>query len=91
MAGGGDKEAQYLLGSMYAAQLWGKLRAEMPDVDDKIAAGDLADILGWTAKTVMQHGRKYTFPQLTEKTVGGFRADEYLDYLETKYSDVYDF
>jgi len=81
----------YLLGSIYAAQLWDKLRAEMPDVDGKIAAGEFTDILGWTAKTVMQHGRKYTFPQLTEKTVGGFRADEYLDYLETKYSDVYGF
>lgn len=81
----------YLLGSIYAAQLWAKMRAEMPDVDGRIEAGDFTDILAWTADNVMKHGRRYTFPELTGRTVGGFRADEYLEYLEAKYSDVYGF
>ena len=37
----------YTLGAMYAAQWFAAVRRELPDLDARIAAGDLAPVFGW--------------------------------------------
>jgi carboxypeptidase Taq len=81
----------YLLGSIFASQLWEKLSAGQPAVEDQIAAGQFGDVLAWTAGNVMQHARKYTFPELADRVTGGFSADPYIVYLSGKYGAIYSF
>ena len=45
----------YTLGAMAAAQLMAALRADVPDVDDAMAQGDLSPLLSWVRREV--HGR----------------------------------
>jgi carboxypeptidase Taq len=45
----------YTLGAMAAAQLMAALRADVPDVDEAMARGDLSPLLGWVRREV--HGR----------------------------------
>jgi carboxypeptidase Taq len=37
----------YTLGAMYAAQYFAVMRRNMPDLDQRIAAGDLSAVFGW--------------------------------------------
>jgi carboxypeptidase Taq len=45
----------YTLGAMAAAQLMAALRADVPEVDEAMARGDLSPLLGWVRREV--HGR----------------------------------
>ena len=45
----------YLLGAMMAAQLWHHCRAEHPGLDEMIAKGEFAPILGWLRAKVHDH------------------------------------
>lgn len=79
----------YLLGSIYASQLWEKMQQDIPDVEEQIERGEFDEILGWNRDHVMQHGMKFTFPELVERTVGEFSYEPYINYLRTKYGEVY--
>ncbi len=79
----------YLLGSILAAQLWEKMLAEQPGTLDEIEAGRFEGVLAWTREHVMQHGRKFTFPELADRVVGGFGSEAYIRYLTAKYGEIY--
>jgi carboxypeptidase Taq len=79
----------YLLGSMFAAQLWAALEKDIPDIGEQIAAGRAGAVLAWTAEHVMQHGGIFTFTELADRAVGGFSAEPYMAYLKAKYGDIY--
>ena len=79
----------YLLGSIYAAQLWDTAQRDIPDIVDKVGNGDIAPIRSWTTDKVMRHGGKYTFFELTDRTVDGFSSEPYVRYLTEKFSAIY--
>jgi carboxypeptidase Taq len=45
----------YTLGAMAAAQIMAAVRADLPNLDASIAAGDLAPLMGWVRREI--HGR----------------------------------
>ena len=47
----------YTLGNVYAAELDAALRADLPDLDARLAAGDLAPVLGWLRPRIHRRGR----------------------------------
>ena len=81
----------YALGSAYGAQLVAKMK-ETVDVDECVAAGDLAPISQWLEERIWRHGRLYKPTELIENAMGApFDPKFYTDYLEAKMAAVYRF
>jgi carboxypeptidase Taq len=80
----------YLLGSIFAVQLWDRMKQDIPDVEAKIERGEFSPILEWQRTRIHQHGLKFTLPELAQQITGGpLRWEPYMNYLQTKYSEVY--
>ena len=81
----------YSLGSVLAAQLYAAAEDDLRDLDDRIRAGGFDDLNGWLRENVHQHGKRYTTPELIERATGeAFTADYFLEYVESKYGELYD-
>ena len=81
----------YSLGSVLAAQLDAALRADVGDVDDRVAAGEFEPLHDWLGEHVHRHGRRYTTPDLVREATGeDYTADHFLAYVDEKYGDLYD-
>ncbi len=75
----------YALGNVIAGQLWARVRADLPDLDESFAAGDFAPLREWLAEHVHRHGRRQLPVELLERVVGdGLDPAPYLAYLEAK-------
>jgi carboxypeptidase Taq len=80
----------YLLGSMFASQLWKQMQKDNPKVMSEIEKGEYANIKAWHKAHIHDHGAKFTFPELAEKATGSaLQAEPYVEYLTTKYNDIY--
>jgi len=60
----------YTLGNVYAAQLFEQARADEPDLEQGMAAGEFRPLLGWLVKRVHRTGRKYPTAHLIERITG---------------------
>jgi carboxypeptidase Taq len=60
----------YTLGAMYAAQWFAAMRRELPDLDARIAAGDLAPVFGWLHDRIWSQGSRWTTDELTVRASG---------------------
>src|SRR3990167_8370194 len=54
----------YTLGAMYAAQYVATLRTQVPDLDARIAAGDLAPMFTWLEDNIWSQASRWTTPEL---------------------------
>ncbi len=81
----------YLLGSIYAAQLYEALKKEYPDIEQDIAKGDYTKIRKWLKEKIHKHGRKFLADEIIRDICGeGLNSDVYLNYLRKKYSKIYE-
>ncbi len=79
----------YTLGNLMAAQLWQALAADVPDIDERIAAGDFAPLREWLRENVHRHGRKYDPRELLRRATGEeLRVERWLAYLQAKLVDI---
>ena len=60
----------YTLGAMYAAQYFAALRAAHPDLDARIAAGDLAPIFAWFEAHIWSQASRWETTELIERATG---------------------
>ena len=75
----------YALGNVVGLQIWERVRAELPDLDDQFARGELGPLHEWLREHVYRYGRKLDPPVLLERLVGGgIDAEPYLRYLRDK-------
>lgn len=80
----------YSLGNMYAAQFMHALRQGMPDVEDRIARGELLAIKEWLTERIYQHGKLLMPAEIVMQVTGEALNPQYLvDYLSAKMKDVY--
>jgi carboxypeptidase Taq len=80
----------YALGNMIAGQLWQQVNAEIPDLDDQIAAGELGGLRDWLVQNVHRHGSKFRTHELLERIVGApIEVGPFARYLKEKLGDVY--
>lgn len=80
----------YALGNIVAAQLFERVRRDLPDVDEQFARGEFARLRQWQGEHLHQHGRKFTAPELLERIVGGpMDPDPLVRYLTAKITDLY--
>lgn len=80
----------YSLGNMYAAQFMHTLEQEMPDIWEKVKAGELHPIRDWLSDKIYRYGRMKSPKQLVEEITNESLNPQYLvDYLTEKYADIY--
>jgi carboxypeptidase Taq len=60
----------YSLGAMYAAQWFAAMRRAMPDLDQRIGAGDLAPLFDWLRLNVWSQASRWTTDELAVRASG---------------------
>jgi carboxypeptidase Taq len=80
----------YTLGNVLAAQLWYKIRSDIPDLDAQIAANDYTAFLNWLRTRVHCHGRRFDTVTFARTVIGqDLGPDALLQYLEDRYLSLY--
>jgi carboxypeptidase Taq len=80
----------YALGNIVAAQLWRAVRADLPALDDQLAAGDYAPLREWLREHVHRHGRAFMPSELLHRAIGAeLDPQPLLDHLDAKYRALY--
>ena len=60
----------YSLGAMYAAQWFAAMRRAMPDLDARIARGDLAAVFDWLRQNIWTQASRWTTDELARRASG---------------------
>ena len=80
----------YTLGNVYAAELEAALRRDLPDLDARLAAGDLAPVLAWLGPRIHRRGRLLAPRALIAEATGREPdAATLVGQLEAKYGALY--
>ena len=80
------------MGSVYAVQLYEKMKEEVKDAEKEMESGNFESIVKWLDKKIHKQGRRYMAEELIEKVCGqGLNISIYLDYLNKKYKEIYNF
>jgi carboxypeptidase Taq len=76
----------YTLGAMYAAQWFATLRAAVPDLDARIAGGDLEPVFHWLRDNIWLHASRWPTGELVQRASGsGLDPAHFRRHLETRY------
>ncbi len=80
----------YALGNLVSVQLWERIQADIPDLDEQFRRGEFRNLLDWLRQNIHRHGAKYE-PQHLVQRVTGSKIDPapYMRYLSEKYSLIY--
>ena len=82
----------YALGNLYGAQFLGKMLKEMPEYNKNIAKGNLDEIRLWLKENIHKYGCVYKPAELIKKVTGEeLTAKYFIEYLNNKYSEIYEF
>jgi carboxypeptidase Taq len=80
----------YVIGTIYASQLFKKLTQENPNTFDEIQQGHFANILNWLREHVHKYGRLMTADEIIKNACGeGLNSKVFVDYLKEKYYPLY--
>lgn len=80
----------YALGNMYNAMYYNKMAAEF-DLPAAVLAGDFSKINGWMKENVWAKADRLAPKEwLSQITGRDLTPDDFLDYLEAKYSEIYE-
>jgi carboxypeptidase Taq len=80
----------YALGNLIAGQLWERARADLPQLDAQIEAGELRPLRDWLGETIHRHGAKFSMAETLQRVVGGpIAVGPFVGYLKAKLADVY--
>jgi carboxypeptidase Taq len=81
----------YALGNLISAQIWEKITADLPDLDDSFEEGEFGPLRDWLREHLHRHGRKFTPGETLERVVGTAEIDPepYVRYLREKLASIY--
>jgi carboxypeptidase Taq len=80
----------YTLGNLYAAQIFERARSELTDLDDQVARGEFAPLLGWLRREIHARGSLLRPGELCQQVSGRpLEITPYLDYLRGKFRAIY--
>jgi carboxypeptidase Taq len=80
----------YALGNLIAGGLLERAHADLPDLDEQLAAGELHGLREWLREHIHRHGAKFSTGELLGRVVGGpIAVGPFIDYLKAKLSQVY--
>jgi carboxypeptidase Taq len=76
----------YTLGAMYAAQWFAAIRRATPDLDARIARGDLAPVFDWLRDNIWSQASRWTTEELALRASGErLNPAHFRRHLETRY------
>ncbi len=80
----------YMLGNLYAAQIFHTAQQEIDDLPGKIRRGELLPLREWLREKIHRFGRIYEPKDLLQQVTGeGPNSQYFIDYVRTKFSEVY--
>ena len=80
----------YCLGNMIAAQLWAKVRAVRPGIEEEFARGEFGWLLGWLREQVHTQARRFGTLELVRRVTGEELSPRHLvAYLRERYGALY--
>jgi len=80
----------YMLGNLYAAQLFVAAKREIINLEDEIARGNLSILREWLRAKVHRFGLFREAPELLQEVTGrGPTSEPWLDYVKEKFSKIY--
>lgn len=80
----------YSLGSLLASHWYQLAVEEHPEIEDELAQGRCDTLRDWLTRRVYAYGRKLTPPKLVEAVTGGpLSAEPFIQYVRTKYGEIY--
>ena len=81
----------YTLGNILSALFYDQALKAHPEIPAEIEQGKFDTLHGWLVENIYRHGRKFTAPELIERVTGGpIRIEPYIQYLKTKYGELYE-
>lgn len=76
----------YCLGNMIAAQLWARVRAVRPTIEDDFERGKFGWLLEWLHENIHRQGRRYSTLELVRRVTGEELSPKHLlRYLRERY------
>ena len=76
----------YTLGAMYAAQYFATIRKQHPDMDTRIANGDLSPVMNWLDANIWSQASRWSTDALVTRATGEpLNASHFRKHLETRY------
>ncbi|GHV43773.1 carboxypeptidase M32 [Spirochaetia bacterium] len=80
----------YALGNLYGLQIAKKLRSDIPGLDSTIAQGKFGEIRSWLGDKVYRWGHRLSPAELLLNITGEkLSAEPFLEYIESKYTELY--
>jgi carboxypeptidase Taq len=80
----------YTLGNLVSVQLFDAARRERPVILEQLEKGEFSELLAWLRERVHQFGRKFLPTELVKQATGQhLQAGPYMDYLKSKYAEIY--
>jgi len=80
----------YSLGNVIAGQLWDRVTAEVPDVEERIGRGEFTPLRDWLRDNVHRHGNKFMPSELIERVTGGpIEVAPYVRQLQERAAEIY--
>lgn len=80
----------YTLGNLYAAQMFETIREDLPELEEQIRHGNFCALFGWLREHVHRIGRRKLPPEIVQDSTGHEpTAEPYLQYLKSKYGELY--
>jgi len=82
----------YALGNIYGGQILATVAKDIPDWASKLEKGDFHNIKQWLTANVFSHGNLYDpIPLLRKITGQDINVKPFVDYLDTKFSKIYEY
>ncbi len=76
----------YTLGAMYAAQWFATMHSAMPDIDARIAGGDLAPVFDWLRENIWTQASRWNTAELAKRASGeALNPQHFRRHLEARY------
>jgi carboxypeptidase Taq len=81
----------YALGNLISAQIWEKITADVPGLEDGFEQGEFGPLRDWLREHLHRHGRKFSPRETLERVVGTSEIDPapYVRYLREKLASIY--
>ncbi len=80
----------YTLGNIMSGLFYQAALRANPGIPEEIEAGQFETLHHWLKENIYQYGSKFTASELVERLTGGpIRIEPYINYLKTKYGEIY--
>jgi carboxypeptidase Taq len=81
----------YALGNLYGVQFWNQAMRELPDLDERLSAGDCAPLKAWLSERIYRPGRSLDAGELIEAVTGETLSPKpFMTYVRRKYGEIYE-